>query len=123
MQYVTGLFLDERETEIGKSAADFAWAQNGPRGSDRGPRLGLVRFRKPRRQKLFRMGRHCRQCGHPPRLSPRRRVLPVGSLRIFANWRNAMCGHPSKGTNVPFRTLEFEADPSFRDISLSEHKP
>lgn len=27
MQYVTGLFLDERETEIGKSAADFAWAQ------------------------------------------------------------------------------------------------
>lgn len=27
MQYVTGLFLDERATVIGKSAADFAWAQ------------------------------------------------------------------------------------------------
>ncbi len=27
MQFVTGIFLDERRTEIGKSAADFAWAQ------------------------------------------------------------------------------------------------
>ncbi|HND65070.1 MAG TPA: glucoamylase family protein, partial [Elusimicrobiota bacterium] len=27
MQFVTGLFIDERETVIGKSAADFAWAQ------------------------------------------------------------------------------------------------
>jgi hypothetical protein len=27
MQYVAGLFLDERLTEIGKSAADFGWAQ------------------------------------------------------------------------------------------------
>lgn len=27
MQCVTGLFLDERETALGKSAADFAWAQ------------------------------------------------------------------------------------------------
>lgn len=27
MQCVTGLFLDERETPIGKSAADFAWVQ------------------------------------------------------------------------------------------------
>ena len=27
MQCVTGIFLDERATDIGKSAADFAWAQ------------------------------------------------------------------------------------------------
>ena len=27
MAFVTGIFLDERQTEIGKSAADFAWAQ------------------------------------------------------------------------------------------------
>jgi hypothetical protein len=27
MQFVTGLFIDERQTEMGKSAADFAWAQ------------------------------------------------------------------------------------------------
>ncbi|MBK8574596.1 MAG: DUF3131 domain-containing protein [Elusimicrobia bacterium] len=27
MQYVTGLFIDERDTPIGKSAANFAWAQ------------------------------------------------------------------------------------------------
>lgn len=27
MQFVTGLFIDEGQTELGKSAADFAWAQ------------------------------------------------------------------------------------------------
>ena len=48
MQLICGLFLDNRGTALGHSAANFAWAQTRPRPPDRRAGLGLVGLRRRR---------------------------------------------------------------------------